>query len=157
MNSDDPGAAITNGGTITAPEVDITGGTTVTGGKGGFYGGVNLGTPPQPDPLRFIPEPDPLSLTEQSENKTQYSNGDHTLYPGVYHGGISISGQGQLDSDAGHLLHGRRRLLDERAGQNLYAAGVMIFNAPQKQQRYHQHHRQRHGLDLYDSADERSL
>ena len=69
VNSDDPGAAITNGGTITAPEVDITGGTTVTGGKGGFYGGVNLGTPPQPDPLRFIPEPDPLSLTEQSKTR----------------------------------------------------------------------------------------
>src|SRR5262249_52955391 len=87
VNSDDPSAAITNGGTITSTETDITGGTSVTGGKGGFYGGVNLGTPPQPDPLRNIPEPDINSLPLESKNKTQISNGNKTLYPGVYQGG----------------------------------------------------------------------
>jgi len=130
VNSDDPAAAITNGGTITSAETDITGGVNVTGGKGGFYGGVNLGTPPQPDPLRNLPEPDPLSMTEQSKNKVQYSNGNHTLYPGVYHGGINISGKGSATLMPGvYYMDGGGFSMSGQG--NLSAAGVMIFNAPQ--------------------------
>jgi len=130
VNSDDPSAAITNGGTITAPTINITGGASVTGGKGGFYGGVNLGTEPQPDPLRNIPQPDINSLPEQSKNKTQYSNGSHTLAPGVYHGGISISGKGSLTLLPGiYYMDGGGFSMSGQG--DLYAAGVMIFNAPQ--------------------------
>jgi Flp pilus assembly protein TadG len=130
VNSDDPSAAITNGGSITAPEIDISGGSSVTGGKGGFFGGVNLGTEPQPDPLRNIPEPDINSLPLESKNKTQYSNGNHTLSPGVYHGGINISGQGSATLLPGiYYMDGGGFSMSGQG--NLYAAGVMIFNAPQ--------------------------
>src|SRR5262249_41913299 len=82
------------------------------------------------DPLRFIPEPDPLSMTLQSKNKTQYSNGNHTLYPGVYQGGISISGKGNLTLMPGiYYMDGGGFNMSGQG--NLYAAGVMIFNAPQ--------------------------
>jgi Flp pilus assembly protein TadG len=129
VNSDDPEAAITNGGTITATEIDITGGNSSVGGKGGFYGGINTGTPPQPDPLRFIPQPDPSTMTLQSKNKTQYSNGNHTLYPGVYQGGISISGKGNLTLMPGiYYMDGGGFTMSGQG--NLYAAGVMIFNKP---------------------------
>ena len=81
VNSDDPEAAITNGGTITATELDVTGGINSTGGGGGFFGGINLGTPPQPDPLRGIPQPDPAALADQSHGNTHFSSGNHTLNP----------------------------------------------------------------------------
>src|SRR5437667_3596854 len=127
VNSDDPSAAITNGGMITAPEIDIVGGVSTTGGKGGFFGGVNLGTEPQPDPLRNIPEPDMSSLAEQSKNKTQYSSGNHTLSPGVYHGGINVSGKGSLTLTPGiYYMDGGGFSMSGQG--NLYAAGVMIFN-----------------------------
>jgi len=129
VNSDDPEAAITNGGTVTASELDITGGITSVGGSGGFFGGIDLGTPPQPDPLRGIPEPDPSLLTDQSHGNTHFSNGNHTLSPGVYHGGITISGKGSATMLPGiYYMDGGGFSM---SGQGtLYAAGVMIFNAP---------------------------
>jgi Flp pilus assembly protein TadG len=130
VNSDDPeGAAITNGGTVTATELDVTGGITSTGSGGGFYGGINLGTPPQPDPLRAIPEPDPNTLTDQSHGNTHFSNGNHTLSPGVYHGGITISGKGSATMLPGiYYMDGGGFSMSGQG--DLYAAGVMIFNAP---------------------------
>jgi putative Flp pilus-assembly TadE/G-like protein len=129
VNSDNPEAAITNGGTVTATELDITGGISSTGSGGGFFGGINLGTPPQPDPLRGIPEPDPTMLSDQSHGNTHFSNGSHTLSPGVYHGGITIGGQASATLLPGiYYMDGGGF---QMSGQgNLYAAGVMIFNAP---------------------------
>jgi hypothetical protein len=129
VNSNDPEAAITNGGTITATELDVTGGTSVTGQGGGFYGNINLGTPPQPDPLRGIPEVDPASLPDQSHGNTHFSNGTHTLSPGVYHGGITISGKGSVVMLPGiYYMDGGGFSMSGQG--NMYAAGVMIFNAP---------------------------
>src|SRR5262245_40513488 len=130
VNSDDPeGAAITNGGTVTATELDITGGITTTGSGGGFYGGINLGTPPQPDPLRGIPEPDPSTLSDQSHGNTHFANGNHTLSPGVYHGGITISGKGSATLLPGiYYMDGGGFSMSGQG--NLIANGVMIFNAP---------------------------
>jgi Flp pilus assembly protein TadG len=129
VNSNDPAAAITNGGTVTASELDVTGGINSTGQGGGFFGNINLGTPPQPDPLRNIPEPDPSTLPIASNNKTQYANGDHTLSPGVYKGGISISGKGNLTLLPGiYYMDGGGFSMSGQG--NLYADGVMIFNAP---------------------------
>ena len=129
VNSDDPEAAITNGGTVTATELDVTGGISSTGGGGGFFGGINLGTPPQPDPLRGIPQPDPAALADQSHGNTHFSSGNHTLNPGVYHGGITISGKGSATLTPGiYYMDGGGFSMSGQG--NLVANGVMIFNAP---------------------------
>jgi Flp pilus assembly protein TadG len=129
VNSNDPEAAITNGGTVTASELDVTGGIASTGGGGGFFGNINLGTDPQPDPLRNIPEPDPSTFVNQSNGKTQFANGDHILSPGIYHGGISVSGKANLTLLPGNYYMDGGGFTMSGQG-NLFAAGVMIFNAP---------------------------
>ncbi len=50
-------------------------------------------SPPAPDPLRFLPAPDPTQLTTQSTN-LNITSGTKDLYPGVYNGGIRVSGLG---------------------------------------------------------------
>lgn len=129
VNSDATDAATSTGGTLTADDFKITGGTSVSGTKGGFYGGLEYGTPPEPDPLRHIPEPNINGYSVQSNGPVHIANGQRTLSPGTYRGGISVSGQGNLTllpgvyyMDSGGFAF---------AGQgNLLAQGVMIFNAP---------------------------
>src|SRR5687768_6908479 len=94
VNSDAPNAATSTGGTLTASPFNITGGTSVSGGKGGFMGELNYGTPPEPDPLRHIPEPGPNGQTIQSNGPIHVSSGTRKLSPGTYRGGISVSGKG---------------------------------------------------------------
>jgi hypothetical protein len=131
VNSDAADAAVTNGGTVAASPVYITGGSSVVGGKGGFLGEVVYGTPPEPDPLRHIPEPSPSELTVQSNNKTHYSAGNRTLSPGVYKGGISASGKANVTLLPGiYYMDGGGFSFSGQG--DLVAQGVMIFNAPTK-------------------------
>lgn len=126
VNSDSSTAAVTTGGsTLTSSQFAITGG--ISGG--GFYGPINLGTPPQPDPLRNIPEPTPASLPTQSSGPKHFSNGNRTISPGVYHGGISITGQANVTMEPGiYYMDGGGFSMTGQG--NLLANGVMIFNAP---------------------------
>ena len=129
VNSDAPDAATTNGSVITADQFKITGGTSVVGGKGSFIGEIEYNTPPEPDPLRHIPEPDPSGMT--SRNRVHISNGTRTISPGVYNGGISVSGQGNLIMAPGiYYMDGGGFAFTGQG--NLFAPGVMIFNAPQR-------------------------
>ena len=129
VNSDAPDAATSTGGTLTASPFNITGGTSVSGGKGGFLGEVNYGTEPQPDPLRHIPEPNINGYAVQSNGKTQFSNGQRTLSPGTYRGGISVSGKGSLTMTPGvYYMDGGGFSFSGQG--DLMAQGVMIFNAP---------------------------
>ena len=129
VNSDAPDAATSTGGTLTADNFDITGGSSVSGGKGGFFGGVNYGREPQPDPLRNIPQPKMSDYADQSNSKRHYSNGNRTLSPGVYHGGITASGQANLTMLPGiYYMDGGGFSF---SGQGtLVANGVMIYNDP---------------------------
>lgn len=129
VNSDNSAAATSTGGTLTADNFAITGGSSVSGGKGGFYGGLNYGTEPQPDPLRNIPQPVMTDFVEQSKGKTQISNGNRTLSPGVYHGGISLSGKANVTLLPGvYYMDGGGFSVGGQA--NLVANGVMIYNDP---------------------------
>ncbi len=126
VNSDASDAMNSNGGTISAPTFDITGGSSV-GGKGGFIGDINYGTPPEPDPLRNIPQP----IATGGQNKVQFSNGTRTLSPGAYRGGISVSGKGNLIMEPGiYYMDGGGFSFSGQG--NLNANGVMIYNAPTK-------------------------
>lgn len=128
VNSDASDAAVTTGGsTLAASEFEITGG--IVGG--GFIGEVNLGTPPQPDPLRNIPEPTKASLPSQASGPKHYSNGNKIISPGVYHGGISITGQANVTMLPGiYYMDGGGFSMTGQG--NLIASGVMIYNAPEQ-------------------------
>jgi len=129
VNSDAADAATSTGGTLTADDFKITGGTSVSGGKGGFFGGIEYGTPPEPDPLRHIPEPNINGYSVQSNGPVHISNGQRTLSPGTYRGGISVSGKGSLTLSPGvYYMDGGGFSFSGQG--DLLAQGVMIYNAP---------------------------
>src|SRR6516162_6587664 len=95
VDSNSPTATVvTGGGALTAPEFDITGvpGTSTSGG-GTISGTILDGQVPTPDPLAYLPEPDPSTLTVQSTKTVKLQNqGSLSLQPGVYTGGIQVTG-----------------------------------------------------------------
>src|SRR4029079_12279896 len=83
--------SIANGGTtITAPSYYLAGNSTTAGG-GTFYGQMNVNQTAVPDPLAYLPVPDPKTMTVQQNKKVQLTSGTTILQPGVYRGGISAS------------------------------------------------------------------
>jgi Putative Flp pilus-assembly TadE/G-like len=126
VNSNSVAAAATGGGSIlTAPEFDITGGYSGSG----FNGTLKTGVTPTPDPLAYLPPPDPATMPIQSNNKLTISNGTQTLQPGVYKGGISVSGQGGIVMQPGiYYMQGGGFSFTGQG--SLLAPGVMIYNAP---------------------------
>src|SRR5262249_19296745 len=129
VNSNNAQAAIAGGvGTLSAPEFDITGGYATTGGAQ-FQGDIHTGRRPTPDPLADLPVPDPTQMTSQSNKKIPYTQGSQTLSPGVYKGGISVSGSGSLTLQPGvYYMDGGGFSFSGQG--NLTGHGVMIYNAP---------------------------
>jgi hypothetical protein len=124
-------ATATGGGVCSAPEFDITGVPGVSG-SGTWVGTVKSGQPPTPDPLAYIPEPDPSTMPAYPKQNLQNIAGKKTftISPGVYHGGISVSGQATLVIKPGiYYMDGGGFSFTGQG--NLVANGVMIFNAPQ--------------------------
>ena len=122
---------VTGGGVLTAPEFDITGvpGTSTSGG-GTISGTVLDGQVPTPDPLAYLPEPDPSTMTVQSEKTVKLQNqGSLSLQPGVYKGGIQATG-GNLTLAPGIYYMDGGGFGFSGTG-SLTANGVMIVNAPQ--------------------------
>jgi hypothetical protein len=117
---------------LEAPEINFGGGySTLEGAQ--FIGTINTGVRPIPDPLRFLPVPNPNTLpkgTMTSELLTTVSGVTKTYYltPGVYPRGLSFSGQESVVmapgiyymEDGGFSFSGQGSLLGE---------GVMIYNA----------------------------
>jgi hypothetical protein len=133
VDSNNPQAAVANGGgAMSAPVFDITGipGTATPGG-GSFNGTVYSGVPPTPDPLRYLPQPDPTTMPLESKNATQIAGTKNvTLYPGVYNGGIKVTGQGNVTLMPG-IYYMQGGGFSYTGQGNLSASGVMVFNAPQ--------------------------
>ncbi len=131
INSSAPDAATaTGGGVVTATEFDITG-NPGTSGSGTFIGPIIHG-PPVPDPLAYLPEPDPTKLTVQDKNGIHLSGPQKkTISPGVYTGGITVSGQATLSMNPGvYYMDGGGFSFTGQGSLN--AQGVIIVNAPQK-------------------------
>jgi hypothetical protein len=132
VDSSSPSATVvTGGGALTAPEFDITGvpGTSLSGG-GTINGTILDGQVPTPDPLAYLPEPDPSSMTVQSKKTVKLQNqGSLTLQPGVYKGGINVTG-GSLTLAPGIYYMDGGGFSFSGTG-SLSASGVMIVNAPQ--------------------------
>jgi hypothetical protein len=132
VDSNAPNAAVgTGGATLTGPNFYITGipGTSTSGG-GSFQGAIYDGQTPTPDPLAYLPEPNPDSMTVQSDHGV-HASGTQTLnlQPGVYKGGITVSGQASLTMAPGiYYMDGGGFSFTGQGALN--APGVMIVNAP---------------------------
>src|SRR5205814_10713494 len=122
------------GASISATEFDLSGtpGWATTGGST-ITGPIKSGQDPTPDPLRFIPPPDPSTMTVRTNGNSNsgihYTSGNHTLDPGVYNGGISIGGQASATLNPGiYYMNGGGFGF---TGQGtLSGTGVMIYNYP---------------------------
>jgi hypothetical protein len=132
VDSNSPTATvITGGGVLTAPEFDITGvpGTSTSGG-GTINGTVLDGQVPTPDPLAYLPEPDPSTMTVQSKKTVKLQNqGSVSLQPGVYQGGINVTGGSLTMAPGIYYMEGGG--FGFSGTGSLTANGVMIVNAPQ--------------------------
>jgi hypothetical protein len=132
VDSNSPSATvITGGGSITAPEFDITGvpGWSISGG-GTINGTILDGQVPTPDPLAYLPEPDPSTMPVQSTKTVKLQNqGSLTLQPGVYQGGINVTGGNLTLAPGIYYMQGGG--FGFSGTGSLMAEGVMIVNAPQ--------------------------
>lgn len=129
VNSKDTEAAVAGGGgTVKADKFSITGGYTTSGG-GTFDGPIFTNRPPMPDPLADLPVPDPSKMPLQSEKKVQATSGDINLQPGVYKGGINVSGKGNLNLAPGTYYMDGGGFSFTGQG-SLVGKEVMIYNAP---------------------------
>jgi hypothetical protein len=131
VNSNSPsGAIVTGGGSLTTPEFDLSGtpGWSTSGG-GTFNGTILSGQVPTPDPLAFLPEPDPSTMTVQAKNQVKLQNsGSLSLQPGVYQGGINVTGGNLTLAPGIYYMEGGGFSFSGTG--NLSATGVMIVNAP---------------------------
>jgi hypothetical protein len=132
VDSNSPSATVvTGGGSLTAPEFDITGvpGTSTSGG-GSINGSILDGQVPTPDPLAYLPEPDPSTMTLQSKKTVKLQNqGSLSLQPGVYQGGINVTGGSLTLAPGIYYMEGGGFSFSGTG--SLAAQGVMIVNAPQ--------------------------
>jgi hypothetical protein len=88
-------AAILSSGTptITAPELDLSGEITYSGHNPNNATVTKYGQANTPDPLASIPAPSSAGLTVPSNSAISLSGQtSRTLSPGVYNGGINLSG-----------------------------------------------------------------
>jgi hypothetical protein len=128
VDSTDPtGGVLTGGATASAPNFDFSG---IPGYSGNFSGMIFSGQQPTPDPLAYIPEPDPNTMVIQSKKGINYTQRQPlVLNPGVYQGGIKVSGQGALIMNPGiYYMDGGGFSFTGSGGMT--ATGVMIYNAP---------------------------
>jgi hypothetical protein len=127
-NAPDGGTAVGGGVVSSNVELDFSG-APGTSGSGTWQGTVKSNQPPTPDPLAYLPEPDPTGMTKYNKVNDAGKQTD-TIYPGVYKGGISISGQASLFMMPGiYYMDGGGFSFTGQG--NLNAQGVMIVNAPQ--------------------------
>ena len=130
VNSNNAEAMTTNGGnaTMTADQFLVGGNPGFSGV--GFTGTIVPNSEPIPDPLASLPIPSTSGMVVRRTNKLQHSgNSTINLSPGVYRGGISITGgtvnlaPGIYYMDGGGFSVG--------GNGNLNGTGVLIYNAPQ--------------------------
>ena len=128
-------ATVSGGGSLTAPEFDVTGGTVGT-----FNGTVNTDSPPQPDPLAYLPVPSvPPDGVITKKNipggGTSYflTPGRYTNLPNFTNGDTVTLKQASANSAGGiYYLDGTSFISN---GANIgmdpsTSGGVMLYNNP---------------------------
>jgi hypothetical protein len=126
---------LTGNATVSAAYHDIAGTLAATGSN--LIGPVNMNMPPTADPLRALTAPDPTAYPVQAASPTSVSGGSVTLpvntgggvtlQPGVYRGGISISGNAAVTLAPGvYILDGGG--LQVSGNASLTGNGVLLYN-----------------------------
>jgi hypothetical protein len=127
-SSNTEAANLSGSAVLNANQVVMTGGLK-TSGSAQVIGLVTYSNPPTPDPLASIPAPDKSKLAVQSSSNLHYSSGSHTLSPGVYTGGITLSSPASATLNPGiYYLDGGG--LTVSGGASLVGNNVMIYNDP---------------------------
>lgn len=128
VNSSNSEGSIANaGGNATAPEFDFVGNYTTMGGS--FSPTPLTGKLGMQDPLQYLPVPDTSTMTKQSNKQVKLSQGDTVLQPGVYKGGINVSGTANVTLMPGIYYMDTGGFTFSGQG-SLIGNGVMIYNAP---------------------------
>jgi hypothetical protein len=129
VDSSNAGAiAVSGNGQVRASELDVTGGISRSG-NGRVSGGVDHNAAAS-DPLAFLEAPYPYYLNTISTAQLVISKGQVTLDPGVYVGGIKITG-GVVTLDPGiYYMQGGGFAVSGKASVTDNGQGVMIYNAP---------------------------
>lgn len=130
VNSNNSQAALLTGNAVvTAPQMNVVGKVSVSGGNASISGSVSTGAQPTPDPLAQLPVPVPSTLKVQSNSQLSYSGGIYTLQPGVYNGGIVLSSSAVVTLQPGiYYLNGGGLNISGQA--SLIGSGVLIYNNP---------------------------
>jgi hypothetical protein len=124
VDSNSSSAVSTNGG----GNVSVTGGGAidVTGNYSG--GGISptptTGVKPTADPFGYLPMPNATSL---GLTKQTYNGGTQTLNPGIYVGGISVSGQNTLTLNPG-IYYMQGGDFTTKGGAGVTGNGVLIYS-----------------------------
>jgi hypothetical protein len=122
-------SAITASGNaeVAAGTIDVVGSTS-TNGNANISGTIDTGASPVADPFASLPVPSTAGL--QQFQAVHISDHSHvTLQPGVYTGGIDVSGQASVFLMPGiYILQGGG--LSISGGATVVGNHVMIFNSP---------------------------
>jgi hypothetical protein len=121
------GATASGSGNIWASKLYFSGspGYSVSG-SASFNGTITSNSSPVADPLASLPAPSMSSLTVQANNYS-LGGGTATLNPGVYNGGITLSGSSSATLNPGiYYLNGGGLTVSGSA--SLTANGVMFYN-----------------------------
>jgi hypothetical protein len=113
--------------TITTPELDLSGGIRYSGSNPNNATTTKIGQVSTPDPLASVSAPSSSGMTVQSSSTLSLSSGTTTLNPGVYTGGLAISGSASVYLNPGvYYINGGG--INMSGPSSIIGSGVMIYN-----------------------------
>jgi hypothetical protein len=122
-------AAVLSSGSpsITTPELDLSGHITYSGTNPNKATLTKFRQPNTPDPLASIPAPSSSGMTVQSSSALNLSSTTRTLDPGVYIGGITMSGSSSVTLNPGvYYINGGG--INMSGPSSIIGNGVFIYN-----------------------------
>jgi phosphodiesterase/alkaline phosphatase D-like protein len=130
VDSSSSQAAVASGNAVvSAADIDAT--STSTTSNGAFVGPIDNNEPPVADPLAYLNAP-PVPTVVRSSSHLDVSK-SMTLQPGLYIGGINISGHANVVLAPGlYYLEGGGLTVSGQATVTDLGQGVLLYNAPAK-------------------------
>ena len=128
VNSNSSMSILSSGSpSITAPELDLSGGIRYSGSNPNNATVTKTGQTSIPDPLASVAAPSSSGMAVQSGSTLSLSSGTTTLNPGVYTGGLAISGSASVYLNPGiYYINGGG--INMSGSTSILGSGVMIYN-----------------------------
>jgi Flp pilus assembly protein TadG len=112
---------------ITTPEFDLSGGIRYSGSNPNNATATKTGQASTPDPLASVSAPSSSGMTVQRSSTLAVSGGTTTLNPGVYTGGLALSGSASVYLNPGiYYINGGG--INMSGPSSILGSGVMIYN-----------------------------